>query len=185
MKTILALLLSLFAARASAETVTLYSSKLFGETNDSAVVAIQSNQVAKVVFWSVKSGPTSKTSIRIISNGGTLTNDINHFVTNSLYSDWVHTPFPNALPVVCGPSTIQLISRNSDGSSISTIQITTETPALGSAIPVNTVVIPEDTNGPVTILLESSSDLVSWTAANPGTYGTTHSNRFFRVRAVR
>ena len=46
------------------------------------------------------------------------------------------------------------------------------------------VVVPEDASGPVQIILESSTDLVSWTEANPGTYGASTTRRFFRVRAV-
>ena len=49
----------------------------------------------------------------------------------------------------------------------------------------STVVIPDDGGGPVQIILESSTDLITWTAANPGTYGTSNSKRFFRLRAVR
>ena len=52
-------------------------------------------------------------------------------------------------------------------------------------IPSNAVVIPADAAGPVTILLESSVDLVTWNSAQPGTYGTSTTNRFFRVRAIR
>lgn len=49
-----------------------------------------------------------------------------------------------------------------------------------------TVVIPEDAGGDVEIILESSKDLVNWTAANPGTYNSeTTDQRFFRVRAVK
>jgi hypothetical protein len=54
-----------------------------------------------------------------------------------------------------------------------------QSPFSGSA-----VVIPEDASGPVEIILESSTDLVNWTAANPGTYGSSTVKRFFRVRAV-
>ena len=53
------------------------------------------------------------------------------------------------------------------------------TPATGSA-----VVIPTDATGPVQILMESSTDLITWTAASPGTYGSSTTKRFFRVRAV-
>ncbi|MBL9115853.1 MAG: hypothetical protein JNJ83_12670 [Verrucomicrobiaceae bacterium] len=52
-------------------------------------------------------------------------------------------------------------------------------PSNGSA-----VVIPTDATGPVQIILESSVDLVNWTAANPGTYAASAEKRFFRVRAV-
>jgi hypothetical protein len=44
---------------------------------------------------------------------------------------------------------------------------------------------PNDAAGPVNIILESSSDLVSWNPALPGAYGTTTTNRFFRLRAQR
>ena len=48
------------------------------------------------------------------------------------------------------------------------------------------VVIPEDANGDVEIILESSKDLINWTAAAPGTYNSaTTDQRFFRVRAVK
>jgi hypothetical protein len=88
-------------------------------------------------------------------------------------------PAPNAplLPVVAGPATL-IVGQ----SSFCTIQLTG--PA-DSFIPSNAVVIPNDNGGPVTIILESSVDLINWTPALPGTYGTTSSKRFFRVRAQR
>ena len=52
-----------------------------------------------------------------------------------------------------------------------------------SGTPANTVVIPTSANGNVSIILESSTDLVNWTAALPGTYDSSTSKRFFRVRA--
>ena len=91
------------------------------------------------------------------------------------------------LPTVVGPATITLSYTNSSiknaepGVSFCTIQTTTST----SFTPSTAVVIPNDGAGPVTIILESSVDLVNWTSALPGTYGTTTSNRFFRVRAQR
>jgi len=45
--------------------------------------------------------------------------------------------------------------------------------------------IPSDSQGPVDIVLESSTDLVDWVQASPGTYGTSSQLRYFRVRAVR
>jgi hypothetical protein len=53
-----------------------------------------------------------------------------------------------------------------------------------TSVPSGTVVIPTDATGPVRIILESSTDLVTWTEANPGTYGRDNPKRFFRVRAV-
>jgi hypothetical protein len=53
-----------------------------------------------------------------------------------------------------------------------------------TTVPTSAVVIPSDATGPVNVILESSTDLVTWTQANPGTYGASTSKRFFRVRAV-
>jgi hypothetical protein len=64
-----------------------------------------------------------------------------------------------------------------------------ETPATATVVsnyvPADAIVVPASATGNVQIILESSPDLVNWTAANPGTYGASAgTNRFFRVRAV-
>jgi hypothetical protein len=86
--------------------------------------------------------------------------------------------FPNA--VFTGVTNI-LVSSSFDPVALT---ITVTTPAPQSFVPANAVVIPSDAKGPVQIVLESSSDLMNWTSALPGTYGNTYSNRFFRVRAI-
>lgn len=53
-----------------------------------------------------------------------------------------------------------------------------------SVTPSNSVVIPANAAGPVQIILESSTDLITWTAATPGNYSASTTKRFFRVRAV-
>jgi hypothetical protein len=51
-------------------------------------------------------------------------------------------------------------------------------------VPADAIVIPASATGNVQIILESSPDLVNWTAAEPGIYGASSAtNRFFRVRA--
>ena len=65
------------------------------------------------------------------------------------------------------------------------VTFTVTSPTNPNSIPANSVVIPADSSGPVNIILESSADLVNWNPALPGTYGTTSTNRFFRVRAER
>lgn len=53
-----------------------------------------------------------------------------------------------------------------------------------TSTPANAVVIPTDATGSVQIILESSTDLITWTQANPGAYGASTTKRFFRIRAV-
>jgi hypothetical protein len=68
-----------------------------------------------------------------------------------------------------------------------TFKIETPTTAtvVSNYVPADAIVIPASATGNVQIILESSPDLVNWTAANPGIYGASAgTNRFFRVRAA-
>jgi hypothetical protein len=47
-----------------------------------------------------------------------------------------------------------------------------------------TIVIPENTAGKVKVLMESSTDLVTWTPAELGDYEPSNQKRFYRLRAV-
>jgi len=49
-------------------------------------------------------------------------------------------------------------------------------------IPTGSVVIPVDGSGNYRVALESSTDLINWVEATPGTFGSGATNRFFRVR---
>ena len=199
MKTVAGILLLFFVINVLAETVTLNTSGF----NESQPISIQSNQVARVTYWGVTVHDSTDLQVTSLSShlktkNGTTTNEI--VFAHQSHDGWTVTPAgftsrtvaSDVMPILKGPMEITLdaasASINPDvplpATAICTFEITTETPEVG-AIPPNTVVIPSDTNGPVTIVLESSVDLVTWTAANPGTYGTTTSNRFFRVRAVR
>lgn len=90
---------------------------------------------------------------------------------------------PYALPKFQGPAQIQVHDEGGSNSrAIVGLKILefSET----NVIPTNSVVIPTDAAGPVEIILESSEDLITWTAATPGTYGSSTAKRFFRVRSV-
>lgn len=93
-------------------------------------------------------------------------------------------------PVIVGPATITI--KNYDApedtpqfNSLLTLEMIRHPTQTSITTPSTAVVIPEDATGLVQIILESSTDLVNWTAANPGTYGASTSKRFFRVRAVK
>ena len=105
----------------------------------------------------------------------------------------------NSQPFVVGPATINLISSATCSTSgtggnpynataqdnmVCTIETNSVSTNIVPVIPVNSVVIPSDATGPVQIMLESSSDLVNWISSQAGTYGSTYTNRFFRVRAI-
>jgi len=88
----------------------------------------------------------------------------------------------NLVPgTVAGPATVYV--ENTAGFKIVTFRLKDNT-STTETVPTSAVVIPSDATGPVNVILESSSDLVTWTQANPGTYGASTTKRFFRVRAV-
>jgi hypothetical protein len=81
--------------------------------------------------------------------------------------------------VVVGPAVIHM--EPCCGVGVFTIRIIHQADLL---TPSNAVIIPADAKGPVNILMESSTNLVDWVGALPGTYGTSSQQRYFRVRAV-
>ena len=81
---------------------------------------------------------------------------------------------------IAGPVRI----RSSDGSGYLLTLRLKDNISTTTTTPTSAVVIPTDATGPVKIILESSTDLVTWTEANPGSYGASTTKRFFRVRAV-
>jgi hypothetical protein len=156
---------SSFSVGARADTQTL------SFTNTGAVTFdVPSNVVAEVIHANCHG------SLSVTINGGTA----------------FYIGAPNGviattnLPTVVGPASITITNGTIVPGLVSFLTVRTS-PATSSPnfIPNTAVVIPADSSGPVTIILESSVDLVNWTPAQPGTYGTTSTNRFFRVRAQR
>lgn len=98
-------------------------------------------------------------------------------------SDPFNQPAPKSF-FVPGPATIVMQFGASATATCSFRVFANGTSVPVTNLPSNSVVIPTDATGPVAIVLESSVDLVTWTAADPGTYSPTVLNRFFRVRAT-
>ena len=65
-------------------------------------------------------------------------------------------------------------------SNYNTLSQSTTTPTVSSA----SVVVPSNAVGDVDVLLEQSTDMITWTQCLPGTYNASTQKRFFRVRAV-
>jgi hypothetical protein len=85
---------------------------------------------------------------------------------------------------VAGPGTLKLISGSADTVTAVTFSVSRAN-AVPAVTPSNAVVIPNDAAGNYQVILESSTDLITWTAANPGTYSGTAPQRFFRTRVVK
>lgn len=107
------------------------------------------------------------------------------------------TMTPEKHLIAVGPCLVHCVARFIDYSSpipagetySSMVTLLKELPSYSTdsaeVVPSTAVVIPSDAIGPVEIVMESSSDMISWTSTLPGTYGASHTNRFFRLRSVR
>jgi hypothetical protein len=84
-----------------------------------------------------------------------------------------------------GPCEFQLDADhyNYGGNIICILKITDNIPETNS-ITKYASVIPENAKTNVSVILEQSTDLVNWTAANPGDFTPSTSKRFFRVRTA-
>lgn len=83
-------------------------------------------------------------------------------------------------PTIVGPCRITLEGFTS-GSGFLTLAIQRNDEFNG---PQNTVAIPPDASGPVTVHMETSTNLVQWVSASPGSYGVSTATRYFRLRPV-
>ena len=139
-------------------------------------LTISSNHVARILHLNIT---PSSANPRLVVDVGT-TNNV------ATYTSGDFSAFGGA-PVVVGPATLRLTATAGANTTVSgTSFCSAEVTSLEDTfVPSNTVVIPADIGGPVNIILESSIDLVSWTAAMPGVYGTNTLKRFFRIRAER
>lgn len=164
---LLTLLLCVCAVGGASERVMVIRSS---GASSSSVFNLLTNQSIKLVDFDLDEFDT----IRVTRAEGSLV------LTESLL---INKSTRNSPLTVIGPATVQIQSSSTGFFAYLTFEISKINDA--SIVSSTAVVIPEDANGPVQIILESSTDLITWTAANPGTYGASTTKRFFRVRAVK
>jgi hypothetical protein len=138
-------------------------------------IVVPAGQVMQVFSFSHQSGVNTS---NLLFNDG--------FSTYRQWSSKAHddpTVFDPKQIFFVGPGEVTIVGTGGAAAARLIYKISDNTAVSGS-VPSNTVVIPADASGTVNIILESSTDLVTWTAALPGSYGSSTSKRFFRVRAV-
>ena len=84
--------------------------------------------------------------------------------------------------VIAGPAT--LFIRIDSGGLIFTYRKTVIASVATQNVPSQTVAIPENTIAPADVILESSTDLMTWISAFPGSFAPSELKRFFRLRLV-
>ncbi|MBI2927082.1 MAG: hypothetical protein HYY24_15410 [Verrucomicrobia bacterium] len=159
-------LLSLFCVSMTTVAFGQVKTFIFHKSTPSQQIEIKANEVVQVLFY--------HDLYRFEFKVNDLTARI--YDTELEPAGYVH------LPVIAGPATMIVtgspVTETTRG--ILTIKTTVQSDTL---TPTAAVVIPSDAKGPANVILESSTNLVSWTAALPGTYGKSAQTRFFRVRA--
>ncbi|HVU09610.1 MAG TPA: hypothetical protein VHG89_13845 [Verrucomicrobiae bacterium] len=162
-----------FSFRGAAQTVQYVTLVPPGD-NSNATFAVQTNQIVTLVGYDWRNQPALTVTFASGSSQAVTPNYVG--------SSNVPWPMPQTF---AGLTSISVHAGNY--ATFASFQITTPASAnvVSNYVPADAIVIPASATGNVQIILESSSDLVNWTAANPGTYGASSAtNRFFRVRAV-
>ena len=162
-KNVATLLLSVaFAITAHAENITL-TAKNTVDDGKSAIVTLNAGDTATLVYSNINNSTTTDGYITCVMPS--LTHSIN-IKTN-----------PKA--VITGPATIQMNLTYPNSVGLASFEIS----RAGNASP--PAAIPQEAGTTWNVILESSSDLVNWTPANPGNYSGTEPKRFFRTRMVK
>ncbi len=196
MRTIIASLVLFCAGAACAETVTLTLVPVLplpaGSTVKarSATITLATGDVAEVVFAPIPMerdyDDADRRYVEFVSGGQS-------FIWQTIVippgwssgESYAYAGLPVSQPIkVSGPGTLRLISSYADTKTAVTFSITRAN-AVPSVTPSNAVVIPNDAAGTFQVILESSTDMITWTAANPGSYSGTTQQRFFRTGIVK
>ncbi len=168
-------ILILMASRASAGVVTLMAGESY---------QLSSNDVAEVLSLLPGGIPVSASGsvATLMVDGKPLFTTLRDTYGNGTVALAALTQ--PQLAVIAGPRNISSVSNAVTSFSLVTLRITdklTFEQSRNSSAPALTAVIPNNP-GNFNVLLEASSDLVTWNPALPGSYGGGGSNRFFRVR---
>ena len=173
---VVALLLSCWSFKSTAQTVQYVT---LSATNAAGVsLPLQTNQIVSLVGYDWGDNG-------VITITGYLSNGIG--INVGPLAGGVTGPVSQIPQIETGLTNISLANNRYNSPVWATFEITTPASAnvVSNYVPADAIVIPSSATGNVQIILESSTDLVNWTAANPGTYGASSAtNRFFRVRAV-
>jgi hypothetical protein len=153
----------------AAETVTLVAEGPANEDHYSQPITLGPGDVAELVYIDRNSG------------GGVMEVTIGErvfIVYPFLYApNGTATPLPYPVKLA-GPATLRL-KVASGGPSFATVAVT----RAGS--PSGPIPVPMEAGSTFDVVLESSTDLVNWSPANPGSYSGSAPQLFFRVRVVK
>lgn len=171
-------ILALFLAFSSSAETTQYLTLQSGGS-----FQVQTNQLVSIIGFGWGDGNNRPRILGSLSNGTSI--DLSPCYTPSVSSGTGATAFAQIPQMATGMTNIQVTGGVGPGWATFKITNPIGDNVVSNYVPADAIVIPASVTGNVQIILESSPDLVNWTAANPGTYGASAgTNRFFRVRAA-
>jgi len=191
MKTLLALLLTALSCHAQYATLVCraYQNGMI-VTNSMAVLEVAAGKVIEITDWRTY-GSATNIHMRVAQQVGLWVVGSTNYPTNVAFdltpATW-RTPGTSATLTLAGPVSLRFDATLATDMSLPFFLLSYRTfdqPGVSLTVPSTAVVIPSDEQGPVSVVMESSVDLVSWGSAQPGTYSATTAARFFRVRAIR
>lgn len=152
------------------EDVTLVVTSQSNEAAFSETVTLNQGDTAKLIF----AYSSDSDYHRLVCNVASKT-----FEVRAILEQQASNPI-----AIAGPATIVLkhIDTPYDNASASAFATLSITRAGIASPPAST---PQEAGTSWDVILESSSDLINWTLANPGEYSGTEPKRFFRTRIVR
>ncbi len=158
---------------ATAQTTVQYVTVVAGYLN------VQSNQLVSLIGYDWINKPRITAGYLLAGNYTYL--GLDPYSTTNSGTNYLSSVSASIPQTVTGLSSIQV----NVGWATFKIETPCTATVISNYVPADAIVIPASVTGNVQIILESSPDLVNWTAANPGTYGpSAATNRFFRVRAA-
>jgi hypothetical protein len=185
MKTLFAALAVLIAPLHAGESVTLVAENAQNQTSESQSITLEKGESAELKFTGQPSNiqrvDTDFMRLALTVGGKNFeVPALSMRVYGPTNSDAVYetTPFK-----IAGPAVVKLRIGRNTGAPVAVGFATFDVQRLGTSnapIP-----IPAEAGTTWTVLLESSSDLVNWTAIQPGDYPSSTPQRYFRTRLVK
>lgn len=172
MKPFISLLLTITASAhlMHAQTVETLTLSANGPTSEQSVV-VPAGQVFELLTWA----PSGDAYLYVDA--------LNVPIALPASTTYQNPPVLSPSFVVAGPHTVRLRSVGG-GSLLCSYRLKPNGEVATQNVASQVVVIPQNATNPADVILESSTDLITWTAALPGSYSPSTPNRFFRIRVV-
>jgi hypothetical protein len=168
-----------------------YKTLLSTSATPSETITLQEGDIAEILSLNFRvqarpgqngSDPIIQSNLQIVKNGSTLNIPSSFYQWNYFNDDPIVGLQKFTGHIITGPATLKC----SGNYCLASIKITTavEIAAASEVKSKYATVIPENAKTKVNVVLEQSTDLVNWSAANPGEFAPSTQKRFFRLRSA-